>query len=178
MFIDIVFLLLMVLAVLKGMRNGFVVAVFSFFAVLIGLAAAMKLSVLVAGWLESSTHVATAWLPFLSFLLVMIGVIFLVRLGALFIQSAMEMVLLGWLNKMAGIVLYAALYTTLLSVVIFYAEKMHWLKPDVLLNSRTYVFIAPWGPKAISIFGMVVPFFKDMFEELSKFFGNIGQQVK
>ena len=117
-------------------------------------------------------------MPFLSFALVMIGVIILVRLGALFIQSAMEMVLLGWLNKLSGILLYAAIFTTLLSVVLFYAEKIHWIKSDTFMASHLYAFIQPWGPKAINLFGTILPIFKGMFEELSLFFGNIHQSVK
>lgn len=178
MLIDILFLLLMILSLVKGYRNGMVVAVFSFLAIIVGLAAAMKCSTLVAGWLESSTHINNAWLPFLSFLLVMVGVVILVRLGAVFIQSAMEAVLLGWFNKIAGIVLYAALYTTLYSVVLFYAGRLNWLKPETLATSRTYAFIEPWGPKAIELFGRVIPLFKGMFEELSIFFEHIGKAVK
>ena len=108
----------------------------------------------------------------------MIAVVFLVRLGALFIQSAMELVLLGWLNKLSGIVLYTVLYITLFSVVLFYAEKIHWIKPDTFIASHTYTFIQPWGPKAINLFGTLIPFFKGMFEELSHFFENVHEQVK
>src|SRR6478609_11599101 len=178
MIIDIIFLLLMVFALVKGYRNGFVVAVFSFLGIIIGLAAAMKLSTVVAGWLKDSTSISAAWLPFLSFLLVMIGVMLLVRLGAKLIQSAMELVMLGWLNKLSGIVLYAALFITLYSVLLFYASKLQWLKPEVLQSSQVYAFVQPWGPKAIGLFGAVIPWFKGMFEELSRFFENIHQEVK
>ncbi|MES2003606.1 MAG: CvpA family protein [Bacteroidota bacterium] len=178
MLIDIIFLVLMILALTKGYRNGFVVAVFSFLGIVIGLVAAMKLSTVVAEWLKDSTSISAAWLPFLSFLLVMIAVVFLVRMGALFIQSAMELVLLGWLNKLSGILLYAALYITLYSVVLFYAEKIQLIKPETLAASKTYAFIQPWGPKAVNLFGTIIPIFKGMFEELSRFFENIHQQVK
>lgn len=178
MAIDIIFLILILLAIVKGYRNGFVVAVFSLLGILVGLAAAMKFSTLVAGWLQDSTRISAHWLPFLSFVLVMVAVVLLVRLGALFIQSAMELVLLGWLNKLSGIVLYAVLYTTLYSVVIFYADKMHWLKPETVSNSVSYAFVQPWGPKAISFFGLVIPFFKGIMEELTRFFDSLPQQVK
>jgi len=178
MIIDVIFIFLMVLAVIKGYRNGFIVAAFSFLGIFIGLAAALKLSTLVAGWLKDSTNIASAWLPFLSFLLIMIGVILLVRLGALFIQTAMEAVLMGWINKISGVILYAALYITLFSVVLFYAEKIQWIKPDTFKASRTFPFIHPWGPKAIEWFGVIIPWFKGMFEELSQFFEKLPQQIK
>ncbi len=178
MLIDVIFLFLMVIALIKGYRNGFVVAIFSFLGIIIGLAAAMKLSTMVAGWLKESTQISNAWLPFLSFILVMIAVIILVRLGAKLIQSAIELVLLGWLNKISGILLYAVLYITLYSVVLFYAEKLQWIKPETVLSSKTYTFVQPWGPKAIHLFGIIIPYFKGMFEELSLFFENVQQQVK
>lgn len=178
MIIDVILVFLMILAVIKGYRNGFVVAIFSFLGIFIGLAAALKLSTLVAGWLKDSTNIAAAWLPFLSFILIMIAVILLVRLGALFIQTAMEAVLMGWINKLSGVVLYAALYLTLFSVVLFYAEKIHWIKPDTFTASHTFRYIQPWGPKAIEWFGAIIPWFKGMFEELSQFFEKLPQQIK
>jgi membrane protein required for colicin V production len=178
MIIDAIFFILMILAIFKGYRNGFIVAVFSFLAIIIGLAAALKLSTVVAGWLKDSTSISAAWLPFLSFALVMIGVIILVRIGAKLVQSAVEMIFLGWLNKLVGIILYAALYITLYSVLLFYADKLHWIKPEVFQSSRCWSFIQPWGPKAIELFAAVIPWFKGMFEELSHFFENIHSQVK
>jgi membrane protein required for colicin V production len=178
MFIDTILTILLIIAVFKGYRNGFVVAVFSFLAIIIGLAAAMKLSAMVAGWLKETTSVNAAWLPFLSFALIMIVVVLLVRIGARLIQSAMELVLLGWVNKLCGIVLYAALYITVFSVFLFYAEKIHLVKSESLAASRSYSFIKPWGPRAIEIFGSILPIFKGLFEELSHFFDRIPEQIK
>ncbi|MEO7529819.1 MAG: CvpA family protein [Sediminibacterium sp.] len=178
MLIDAIFIILMILAVFKGYRSGFVVAVFSFLAIVIGLAAAMKLSTVVAGWLQNSTSISSAWLPFLSFALVMVGVVILVRLGGKLIESAMRMVMLGWLNKLSGIVLYAALYIMIYSVVLFYANELHWMKSETYLTSRSYSFVQPWGPKAIELFASLMPWFKGMFDELSHFFDKVHQQVK
>lgn len=178
MFIDCILIILLIIAVIKGLRKGFVVAVFSFLAVIVGLAAAMKLSAATAEWLKNSTNVSAAWLPFLSFALVMIVVVVLVRIGASMIESAMKMVMLGWLNKLSGIVLFAALYITIYSVVLFYADKMHWIKPSTFFSSQSYPFIKPWGPKAIDLFGSLIPWFKGMFDELSHFFENVQPQVK
>lgn len=168
--LDTIYFVLLIIAVFKGYRKGFVVAVFSFLAVVIGIAAAMKLSALVAGWLGEGTSISSAWLPFLSFALVMIGVVVLVRIGAALIESAMKMVLLGWANKLGGILLFAALYTMVFSVLLFYADKMHWIKPATFASSVTYPFIQPWAPKALELFGAVIPWFKGLFDQLSAFF--------
>ncbi len=170
MTLDIFLMILLGIAVFKGYRSGFVVAVFSFLGVIIGLIAAVKFSALVAGWLKDSTSLTGAWLPFVSFALVMICVIVLVRLGAKMIQSALELVLLGWVNKLTGMLLYALLYLTVFSVFLFYAEKIHLIKPETFAASHSYPFIQSWGPRAIEWFGNIIPVFKGMFAELSAFF--------
>lgn len=177
MIIDFLLLLILVFAVFKGIRNGFVIAVFSFLAIFIGLAAAMKLSVWVAGLLKESANVGATWLPFLSFALVMVAVIILVRIGARVLHTALKLAMLGWLNKLAGILLYVVLFITVYSVLLFYARSIHLLKAETFAASQSYPFIQPWGPKAIELFGALIPWFKGMFDTLSDFFGTVPAAV-
>ena len=51
MLLDIIFAALIVFAVLKGYQRGLIIGLFSLVAVIIGLAAAMKLSVVMADYL-------------------------------------------------------------------------------------------------------------------------------
>lgn len=163
------------MALWKGYTRGFIVAVFSFLAILIGLAAAIKLSVVVAGWLSNS-NISSDWLPFISFAIVMIGVIILVRWVANILQKSIELAMLGWLNKLAGIVLYIAVYMMVYSIVLFYGTKIGFIKDITIRTSVTYAIIEPWGPKAIDLLGKIIPWFKDMFNELENFFGKTVQQ--
>src|SRR6188768_378992 len=100
MFIDIIALILLAMAIFKGYSRGFIVSILSFLAILIGLAAAIKFSVAVAAWLDDNTGISSQWLPFIAFLIVMVGVIILVRWIANLAEAAIEIVLLGWLNKL------------------------------------------------------------------------------
>ena len=174
MIVDVIFLILVILAVFKGMSRGFVVAVFSFFAILIGVAAAMKLSVIMANWLQHSFNINGKWLPVLSFLLVLIGVIFLVRLVANLIQKALNVAMLGWLNKLGGVLLYLFIYLFVYSILLFYLTKMNLLKTDTIASSKTYSLIEPLGSTAINILGKAIPVFKDIFQQLSDFFEKIA----
>jgi membrane protein required for colicin V production len=170
MFIDILFLFIIIAAVIKGYSKGLIVAVFSFAAILIGLAAALKLSSTVAGWLQTSTSITSYWLPFLSFALVMIAVVFLVKLAATIIEKTVQFAMMGWVNKIGGIVLFAALYTSILSVILFFFSKMNLIKQDTFITSQSYWFIEPWASKVIAGFGKIVPIFKDTFHHLETFF--------
>ena len=110
MIIDIIVLIMLVVAIIKGLRRGLIIAIFSILAFIAGIAAAMKLSVVVAGYLKDSVNVSAKWLPVLSFILVFIAVVLLVRLVAKLIEKSVEMVLMGWANKIGGILLYIVLY--------------------------------------------------------------------
>ena len=178
MIIDLLFVMLMIMAIIKGFSRGLIVAICSFLAIIIGLAAALKLSTLVAAWLHSSTNIAAQWLPFLSFILVMIAVIVLVRMGAGLLQKSVEFMMLGWINSLGGIILYIAIYITVFSVVIFYASKIQLLSQETINTSKVYGFIEPWGPGIVNVFGLIVPLFKDMFSELKVFFDSIALHAK
>src|SRR5687768_17186318 len=130
MIIDIIFLILMIMAVFKGLSKGLIVALFSIIAYIIGLAAALKLSASVANYLSSETNITGKWLPLLSFALVFIGVVLLVKLGAAFIQKTFQVAMLGWLNCLGGMVFYILLYTIIFSIFLFYAEAMMLVKPE------------------------------------------------
>jgi membrane protein required for colicin V production len=176
MIIDLIAAGLFILAIFKGIRNGFVLAVFSFIAFFIGLAAALKLSSLVAGYLGNSTNISQRWLPVLAFTIVFIGVIILVRLGAKALEGVLRAVMLGWLNKLAGVLLYSLVYLFIFSVLVFYAEKLSLLKPRTTEASVTYSFIQPLGPKFMDALGYVLPFFKNMFGQLESFFDGIAKK--
>ena len=88
MTIDVLFLLFLVLAVFRGIRHGFIIAVCSALAILLGLAAAIRLSASVAGSASASTHFSSRWVPVLTFLLIFLGVVILVRLGARLVEKA------------------------------------------------------------------------------------------
>jgi membrane protein required for colicin V production len=177
MFIDICLMAIIVLAILKGIKKGLVVAIFSFFAIFIGLAAAVKMSALVAGWLATTVSIKAAWLPFVSFLLIMIVVAIIVRICSAIIETSLELTMLGWLNALGGMVLYCCIYVTVFSVLIFYMEQLHLLKAPVIAASKSYSYIHFLGPKAIELFGQLVPFFKGMFEELSQFFDTLSKNL-
>ena len=174
MIIDILFAIIILTALIKGYTKGFIVAVFSVIGLMIGLAAAIKLSAVVAFHLKDSVNLPVRWLPIVSFIVVFLAAILLVRMGAAAIQKTMELAMLGWLNRLAGIVLYSLLYIIIFSVILFYSEKVHLITQQTITDSYTYEFIRPWGPKAIDSLGIVLPFFKNMFHELKTFFEAVA----
>lgn len=177
MIIDVAFLLTMILAVFKGYRKGIVVGIFSFLAFIIGLAAALKLSTIVAHYFETTGENSSKWLPVISFVLVFIVVAFIVNIGARIIKKTVSLAMLGWLDKIGGIIFYIIIYTIIFSVILFFAEKTFLIKKESIAASSVHDYVAPWGPKVIDNLGKIIPVFKDLFSQLQTFFEKLGHNL-
>lgn len=177
MILDLILALVLIWAVIKGYQRGLIVALFSVAALIVGLAAALKLSTLVAGYLGKSGKISDQWLPLISFVLVFIVFLLLVRWLALLIQKTIQLAMLGWINRLGGILLYAAVYILIFSVLLFYADQMGLIKNLVRTESVSYSIVQPWGPLVIEEIGKLIPIFKGMFGQLQDFFGTVSRQL-
>jgi membrane protein required for colicin V production len=175
--IDIIFAVILIIAVIKGLRKGLVVALFSIVAFIIGLAAAIKLSAVVAVYLQKNVAVSNHWLPVISFMIVFIVVVVLVNLGGKLVEKTFEMAFLGWANRIGGVIFYVLLYTIIFSVLLFYAEKINMVKQETISHSITYPYIKPWGPAVMNAFGKIIPLFKDSFQQLESFFEVLSDKM-
>jgi membrane protein required for colicin V production len=175
MIIDLIVVVVLVMAIVKGIRRGLIIALFSVIAFIVGIAAAMKLSVVVAEYLKDSVNVSAQWLPVLSFAIVFIGVILLVRWVANILERVIELALLGWVNKLGGVVLYIVVYMLCLSVLFFFAAQLKLFSDETIAKSVTWSWIQPWGPWVIDGVGKLIPVFKDMFTQLSEFFAHVAK---
>lgn len=170
--IDIAFLICIAMAVWKGYSKGLVVALFSFVGMIVGMLLALKCSAVVAVWLGEETKLDAKWLPFLAFLLIIIGVYFGVRMLAALVQKSLEFAMLGWANRVGGILLYALLYSSLLILVLFYADKMELLSAEAKADSQFYQFMHGFAKPIISFIADALPFIKNMLHQLTDFFAD------
>ncbi len=172
MWIDIVTLTILILGITKGFQKGLVNSLFSFLAFIVGLAASLKLSAFVAHYLQRHTQINQKWLPVLAFVAVFLVVVLLVKLCSKMVEKLVNIVMLGWLDRLGGIFLHLLLYLTIFSVLLFYATGLHLIKAETIRSSLSYRFIQPMAPKLMACLGYFIPQFKDMFEELLRFFEN------
>lgn len=178
MIIDIICVVLLLMAIIKGFSQGLIVALFSGVALLIGLAAATKLSAVVATYLQNNMHVNGPWLPILSFIIVFTAAVLVVKWAAAIIKKATHITLLGWADTLGGIALYALIYLMIFSVVLFYASQIHLVSAETIAASRSYSHIQPWGPKVIGALGKIIPFFQDVFADLQRFFEDVSTKAR
>ncbi|MBM3411804.1 MAG: CvpA family protein [Bacteroidetes bacterium] len=176
MFLDILLLIVLVLATYTGYKRGLIVGVFSLIAIIVGLAAAMKLSVVAAAYLRSYFSWEGKWVPPLSFLLVLVGVILLIRLGANALEKGAQLISLGWINALGGILFYWAICLLSCSVILFYLSPLPFI-PTTIEGSITYPYLKEIGPWVMDCFAKLFPVFKGMYQQLQDFFEQVKEQI-
>jgi membrane protein required for colicin V production len=173
MFIDVMVLIAAVMAMVKGYSKGLIMALFNAVSLIIGLAAAVKLSALVASALYEQWDVPPSWAPLLAFAGVFMAAVILIRLAGKAVEKTLETVKIGFANRIGGIALYLLIYLAIASILVYYLEKTGILGEDLVAQSRTYSWLAPWGPAILDAIGYIVPAFRDMFGELDHFFDKV-----
>lgn len=168
--IDLIVSLLLLAAVYLGYQRGLILAIFSFLSLWVGIFLAFKFTSVVAGWLGQRMTVSDRWLPILSFLLILIGVILLIRLGAKALESVLEVAQLGAFNRVAGAFLYSVLLLSLCSAVF---QGLQWAGAITVEDGQTSFFLEHVQPIFMETFQGLsswIPGGRDVFETLERFF--------
>ncbi len=178
MIIDIIIIILAVLAAIRGLRMGLIAGVCSYVALIVGLAAAMKFSAVVAEKIGTAANVAGKWVPFVCFLLIFSLVTLLIRTVSSTVQKLTETLMLGIFNRVGGVVFFVLIYLSAIAILLFYVTKMNLIAENYFEISATYPFVKVLGEHAVNALGYIVPVFKNMFHDLELFFEAAAQKVK
>jgi membrane protein required for colicin V production len=117
------------------------------------------------------------WLPVIAFILVFVLVVLLVSWAGRLLENLIKLVLLEWLNKLGGILLFVIFYISIYSIVLFYGTKTPFISKQAIDESHFYSLIAPFGPLIIRFITGFIPFGQDMFTALERFFNKIARDV-
>jgi membrane protein required for colicin V production len=160
MWLDILTGTLLIVAILQGIRNGFIKALLSFFSFFIGLIVAYQLAGWVARQLKEYTKIESHWLPFISFIIVLLAVLFLIRWVSGLLQQTAEVLMLGWLNKFLGIVLYGFIYFTIWSALVYFLQILGVLEAVKMKDAYSYSYLQKWWPFCTDKMSQWLPFIK------------------
>ena len=124
-FIDIVFAILLGLALYKGIKNGLFVELASLIALIAGIFIALKFSGFAKSILENTVSWNPKYIEITAFALTFIAVVAGIHLSAKLLTKIADFAFLGWVNKLAGAG-FSMLKTILaLSIVILLFEKIN-----------------------------------------------------
>ena len=132
--IDIIILLLIGVGVIQGLMKGSIKQLASIVGFVAGLLLARALFATVAEQLAPALHTSITVAQILSFILIWVAVPIGCSLIASVLTKALEVINLGWLNRLAGALLGAVKMMLLAGIGIYVLE---YIDPESEMVSRT-----------------------------------------
>ena len=140
--LDIILLICFIPGIIRGISKGFLEQALSLVGIVLSVWAAFKFSALVCGWLKPYLSLSETTLNVVAFALILIAVCIVVLLVAKLLTKVLEMSMLGWLDKILGLVFALVVNGLLLGVFVILFDtlnlKFGFVKPEVLDGSVVY----------------------------------------
>ena len=173
MIIDIIFAIILLLAFIHGFRKGLIHSIVSLISIVIGIMAAVYLSEIASTYINKWFHIASKYLPLVSFLLVFLVIYLLFRLLEKSLEGFFKILQLNFLNKLAGAIIWSIVWAMLYSTILFYCNNMNLFSDELKTDSFAYEKIEPLAPKTIEFVGKIIPPVKNIFNSLEDWFKDI-----
>lgn len=177
MVLDIIAITLIIIFFVRGYMKGIIVAAFSVLAIVLGIICALKLSEVLARYLFEQGWVTSGWAQIISYIILFVGVVWGVRMVAKAMESAMQAVMLGWVNKGLGGLFYAFIAIMAWSALLWLGTEMVIVTPEMIATSKTYEYTQPIAPWVADKVGYLWPMAKEVFSDLELFFDNVNEYI-
>lgn len=123
--LDIVLTICLIPAVISGLRKGFIVQVTSIIAVVLGVWLSYEFSGMLSDkislWFNAGTNISRL-ISFTSILV--ISIVLLSMLGRV-VDGLVKIILLGWLNRLLGVIFAILKYTLVAGLLIYLFDKVN-----------------------------------------------------
>ena len=161
-FFDVLILGFLALFIINGFRKGLIISLASLVALILGIYLAVNFSNYIQAILLENFHPSKTWLPIFSFTATFLIVAILVLIVAKVMEKIIDIVGMGFLNKLAGALLglvKGAIFASIILFILFSIDKKQkWIRPEDRKGSLTMNTIEKVFPKIISELGSSVHF--------------------
>ncbi|MCS7075228.1 MAG: CvpA family protein [Bacteroidia bacterium] len=157
---DIVVCLIIGLGAWKGYQKGIVKQVL----VVIGVIVFVVIGLKIATWIGKSikTLVQPHFIPLFSLVLTIIFIVLAIALVNKFAQKVLKTVMMSKINRLAGGLLTAFLYASILSVLCYILHQAKVVGPAFTQQSITYMILVNAAPKIYHYTLSILPIVKEV----------------
>ena len=140
--IDIIILICLLPAIYFGIRNGLVKQLISLCVIFFGIKLSLQFSPTVAEWLTEHFTLKEYIAKTASFIVIFIAVSLIFSLIGRLVEKIIQITLLGWLNRLAGIILSLVISVLLISVLIYLFDllnaNLNIVEKSIIAESKFY----------------------------------------
>lgn len=155
--LDILMLIPIGLGAFNGYKKGLLIEIFGIIAFVLAIIIGFKFLYLGAGFVEDVLGTdKLKWLsPYLSFFVVFLPSLFLIRQVGLLMKKAIRLTFLGILDGVFGAILGALTATFGLSIFLWIIVKIGIDLPTE--DSKLFEFVSEFAPKVVAIVSDILP---------------------
>lgn len=166
MFLDILTCLLVAFGFYQGFSRGLIKTVFATLSLVIGIVAALKLSPIVIGLLQSAFSINPAVTFVLGFVLTFIVVMALIRFIGNSLEKVVKSIHIGGVDKLLGGLMLSLFYALLVSFGVYFVDKVELISDEVKQASFTYPLLEPMPRAAQGVGEKVRPIFNEFWDKM------------
>ncbi len=153
--IDIILTALLLIGLIRGFIKGFIFEIAVLGIIFVLYFFGFKIADFLAGFLEKHMDAGSTTIHYASFFVAWIGVSIGIFFIAKLLEGLVNIVALGIFNKIAGALFGAMKYAFMISVFLFFANKVDvatsWWSPDKKAESYLYYPILKIAPSIFSV---------------------------
>lgn len=158
---DIFILILLIYCTINGYKSGLVKQLASSAGIIIGAIISGKISSIIYPYIQNILETPTYLTAPLSYIIAFLFILLFFYIIGMMLNTIVNTIKMGTLNKLAGVVLCSAKWIILVSILINIVSKADehdkWTEEKMSKNSLTYSYIQPIAPK-------IIPFLRFSFE--------------
>ncbi|MBN7814944.1 CvpA family protein [Algoriphagus pacificus] len=164
--VDIILLAVLCLGGYEGYRQGFLLGILGLFGFVVAIILGIYLMDPMTDWLKHNVTEFNLGYPIFGFLVIFLITLFLIRILGWILKQAMDLVLLGPLDSIAGVFLGVVKAAFFISLFFWQASLFKLDLPKQWTADSEYLgYIEPVAP---AIVDFLEPFFPKMEESLEK----------
>ncbi len=149
-YIDIILGLLLLFSAIGGFKKGLIAELASLAALILGIWGAIEFSDITAEFLIENLNLQTKHLNIISFIVTFVVIVILVHIVGNVINKLVDTVMLGFVNRLAGLVFGIVKSALILSVILVVFDKIdddiEILSSRAKAESRLYEPIRSFAP--------------------------------
>jgi membrane protein required for colicin V production len=165
MAIDIIFAIVALYGIYMGFSKGIIKTVFTVLALLLGFMIAVRFSVYATDLLKNIFNTDNPMLFLAGFVLCFILTVVLLRFIAKMLERVLEGLGINFINKIAGGLVIATLFTLIFSILIWFADRAKVIPDSTKDKSITYPYLQAFPTQARTFAEKLKPFFESTYEQ-------------
>ena len=160
--IDIVIVCLFLPALYFGIKNGMVKQLVALAVIYFGITLSLRFSGLASQWIMDHVKISEFWAKAVSFVVIFFVIALLLNLLGKMLEKIIKISLLGWLNKLLGVITTFCLFALVISVLVYFVDSLNnlldFIPKEKMEESRFY-------PALLDLSKQVFPHFKELFQQ-------------